>query len=110
MFSLDAGLVEYFYDTSGNLVKKIDDNLRADETEILYEYDGLNRLVKTDYPYMTDVVNIYGNPGNGDNSAGRLVKRIDESGSVDYTYGKMGETTRMHVRAASEARDQHGIG
>src|SRR5208337_4644117 len=58
-----------------------------------YAYDGLNRLVLIDYPRSPDVSYVYGGPGAPDHGAGRIIRRQDESGTVSYRYGKLGETT-----------------
>jgi RHS repeat-associated protein len=86
----DAGLVEYTYDLAGNLVKKVDSNLREKGQAINYVYD-YNRLKKIDYPVSTDVEYFYGAPGAAENGAGRIIKVIDESGTTQYAYGKLGE-------------------
>ncbi|MFZ5985738.1 MAG: RHS repeat domain-containing protein [Bacillota bacterium] len=93
----DMGLVEYTYDAAGNLVKKIDSNLRLKSQAINYVYD-FNRLVKIDYPEMQDVEYIYGAPGAPDNTAGRIKKIIDVPGDIEYAYGKLGEQTWVKRR------------
>ncbi|MBQ7882102.1 MAG: RHS repeat protein, partial [Treponema sp.] len=49
--SLDSGRQEFFYDTNSNLIKENNSVLKDQGKEIHYEYDGLNRLVKINYPY-----------------------------------------------------------
>ena len=51
--SLDSGRQEFFYDECSNLV-------RENNKQIVYEYDGLNRLVRIDYPDTEDSVYTYG--------------------------------------------------
>jgi RHS repeat-associated protein len=87
----DTGLTEYFYDEAGNMVKKIDAVMRKRGEAITCQYDGFNRLILTDYPRMTDVRYEYGTPGTAHNGAGRLLRRIDESGTVSFSYGMLGE-------------------
>ena len=89
----DRGLIEYFYDISGNLVKKLDGNLRKKPHGIIYTYE-YNRLIKIDYPDKEDVTYSYGG-SNAANAAGRLLEVQDESGVINYTYGKLGETTKI---------------
>lgn len=89
----DAGLVEYFYDLSSNMIKKIDNNLRNNGSFILYDYD-YNRLAKIDYPNIQDVLYIYGAAGEQNNSTGRLVSITDESGITTFEYGAMGENIK----------------
>ena len=91
--SPDAGIVEFTYDEAGNLSRKVDSERRRRGESIKYTYDGLNRLVLVDYPRSTDVSYAYGGPGAQDHGAGRITRRVDESGAVNYRYGKLGETT-----------------
>ena len=66
---------------------------------IQYEYDGLNRLTKINYPYSEAVVYEYGGysaGGREDNAAGRVTRVRDESGSIEYKYGKLGQVEREH--------------
>ncbi|HYH05030.1 MAG TPA: toxin TcdB middle/N-terminal domain-containing protein [Bacillota bacterium] len=91
----DRGLVEYQYDLAGNLVKKIDANLRKANQGINYIYD-YNRLKKVDYPTTTDVEYEYGQAGAAKNQAGRIVKVSDASGYTQFEYGKIGETVKEY--------------
>ncbi|NLG85152.1 MAG: hypothetical protein GX493_11235, partial [Firmicutes bacterium] len=86
----DAGLVEYVYDLAGNLIRKVDGNLRAKGRAIEYRYE-YNRLIRIDYPFSRDVEYIYGRPGDAHNRAGRLYKVVDGSGVTESYYGKLGE-------------------
>jgi RHS repeat-associated protein len=90
--SPDAGIVEYSYDEAGNLSRKVDSERRRRGESIQYTYDGLNRLVLVDYPRSPDVSYVYGGSGAQDHGAGRIIRRQDESGTVSYRYGKLGET------------------
>ncbi len=93
--SPDAGVVDLAYDEAGNLARKTDSNLRARGESVSYRYDGHNRLVGIDYPRIADTRYVYGAPGAGDNAAGRLLEREDDSGVVTYRYGKLGETVAL---------------
>ncbi len=92
--SPDTGIVEYEFDASGNVARKTDSVTRKRGQSIRYEYDGLNRLVKVDYPKSPDVLYTYGASGAEHGGAGRIIRREDESGSVSFRYGKLGETVR----------------
>ncbi|MBR6582212.1 MAG: hypothetical protein IKK80_01210, partial [Treponema sp.] len=52
--SLDSGRQEFFYDECSNLVRENNSVLLENNKQINYEYDGLNRLVKIDYPDTED--------------------------------------------------------
>ena len=45
------------------------------------------------YPESTDIVQEYGASGADNNGAGKVVSRTDESGTITYEYGKLGEMT-----------------
>ena len=96
--SPDAGLVEYRYDEAGNLISKLDANLRRRGESITYRYDGYNRLEQVDYPRSRDVHYVYGAPGASGHGAGRLLELADESGRVQYRYGRLGEMVAMSRR------------
>lgn len=91
--SPDRGLVEYTYDLAGNIVLKIDDDLRVKDEAIRYGY-RYNRLEKIHYPASPDVEYCYGGPGAGHNQAGRVYQIIDATGKVEHFYGKLGETEK----------------
>ena len=92
--SPSTGITTLFYDSAGSLIRKVDANLRRDGKDISYIYDPLGRISRIDYPDMPDVTYTYGAQGAPNNSAGRLISRSDESGSIAYRYGMMGEITR----------------
>ena len=94
----DSGLVEYRYDEAGNLIRKTDANLRRRGEVIEYTYDGYNRLESIDYPRSRDVRFAYGPANASDFGAGRLLERTDESGWVQYRYGRLGEPVQMRRR------------
>ena len=93
--SPETGSIQLNYDAQGNLIKKTDPLLRKSGTMIRHEYDGLGRLSRTDYPDMEDVTYRYGNPESHKsiNAAGRLLSSSDESGIINYEYGRMDEVT-----------------
>ena len=93
--SPDAGYIISVYDESGNLIEKTDNNLRAMGGIIRYEYDGLNRLIKIDYPFIADTTMIYGEADRDDNGSGRLISSTDESGTIVNKYGKLGEIVNL---------------
>jgi YD repeat-containing protein len=84
---------EWKYDLAGNLVEEVDSVLAGRGERIRHEYDGMNRLVKTDYPWSEDTVYVYGAPGAGYGGANRVTERRDGAGTVRYRYGKLGEVT-----------------
>jgi RHS repeat-associated protein len=89
--SKDSGRKEYFYDASGNLIEETDSKLKKNGKSIKYEYDGMNRLVKIDYPDSTDTTYYYGESNAEDNGANRVVKVTDETGMKSVSYGLLGE-------------------
>ncbi len=91
--SADSGRKEYSYDDSGNLVRESDSALRAENAAVHYAYDGLNRLVGVDYPFSEDAAITYGEPESG-HGAGRKTFVEDESGTIAYSYGALGEVVR----------------
>lgn len=92
--SMDSGRKETWYDQAGNVLRETDNVLRAKGKFIQYEYDAMNRLTKIDYPVSDDTLYEYGPAGAKYNSAGRIVRMQDESGSIEYQYGKLGEIVR----------------
>jgi len=94
--SPDSGLVQTEYDESGNPTRKTDSVLRGLGEGITYSYDGLNRLVRIDYPKSPSVEYSYGGPeAAATNAAGRVTLLKDESGTTSYSYGYLGETTGL---------------
>jgi RHS repeat-associated protein len=89
--SPDMGLVEYTYDESGNMTRKVDAVRRGRGEAVQYSYDGLNRLVKVDHPRSADITYAYGAAGAANHGAGKIVGRDDESGTMVWRYGKLGE-------------------
>ena len=93
--SLDSGRQEFFYDECSNLVRENNSVLRENNKQIVYEYDGLNRLVRIDYPNTEDTIYIYGNASDKSvGAAGKIRSITDASGTLEYEYGKLGEITK----------------
>jgi len=92
--SADSGRQEFFYDDCSNLIRENNTVLRENNKQILYEYDGLNRLIKIDYPDTSDTVYTYGAANDTDGAAGRILSVADASGTLVYKYGKLGEVTK----------------
>ena len=88
--SVDSGRVEYEYDASSNLIRETNAVLRENGQYIAYQYDGLNRLILTDYPETADVIHVYGDSSAG-NGAGRILSTTDGTGTIHYEYGQLGE-------------------
>jgi len=89
----DAGRTEWRYDRSGNAVVKETPNLRAANQLISYVYNK-DRLEAILYPTTADVQYVYGDatetgPAKGF-VAGRVKRRVDESGQVDFRYDELG--------------------
>lgn len=65
--------------------------LHENNKQIIYEYDGLNRLVRIDYPDTEDTVYTYGGVDDTHGAAGKILSVTDASGTLEYEYGKLGE-------------------
>ncbi len=107
--SPDAGKIILKYGDAGDLVEKTDEVLRSRGEAIRYEYDGLGRLVKVNYPRMKPTVYVYGGESAPHLSIGRLARREDASGTTGYEYGLLGETlatTRIIDRLTPLAADE----
>ena len=92
--SPDSGRQEFFYDECSNLVRESNSVLRENNKQVSYEYDGLNRLVRIDYPDTEDTVYVYGKAGDPNGAAGRILSVTDASGSLVYEYGRLGEVVK----------------
>ena len=92
--SKDSGRQEFFYDECSNLVRESSSVLRENNKQIVYEYDGLNRLVRIDYPDTEDTVYTYGGADDTHGAANRILSVTDASGSLEYEYGKLGEVIK----------------
>nr|WP_228530548.1 MULTISPECIES: toxin TcdB middle/N-terminal domain-containing protein [Myxococcaceae] len=89
----DTGLTELRYDAAGNLVERVEPNLRAAGLAIRFEYD-FNRLIRVERPGSDELRYAYGPPGAAENAAARLVRIDDEAGSETRGYGRLGEMVR----------------
>lgn len=83
----DTGLREHVFDLMGNQVALIEPNHRALNTQVTYNYQ-LNRLASINFPSKPDVSFEYG-------AGGRLTRVTDETGTIEYAYGALGETRRV---------------
>ena len=92
--SKDSGRQEFFYDECSNLVRENNSVLRENNKQIVYEYDGLNRLIRIDYPDTKDTLYTYGGPNDSHGAAGKILKSEDASGTIEYEYGKLGEVIK----------------
>ncbi|MGN0756120.1 toxin TcdB middle/N-terminal domain-containing protein [Treponema sp.] len=93
--SLDSGRQEFFYDECSNLVRENNSVLKENNKQIVYIYDGLNRLIKIDYPDSEDTVYTYGKPSDkAVGAAGKILKVKDASGTIEYVYGSLGEVKK----------------
>ena len=95
--SLDSGRQEFFYDASSNLIAENTSVLKERNRQIEYSYDGLNRLVKIQYPDTEDTVYTYGGSSAKNGAAGRILSLRDASGSLEYAYGALGEVINFHL-------------
>ena len=92
--SKDSGRQEFFYDECSNLVRENNSVLRENNKQIVYQYDGLNRLIIIDYPDSEDIVYTYGAANDSHGAAGKILKVQDASGTIEYVYGKLGEVKK----------------
>ena len=90
--SKDTGKKEWIYDDKGRLYAETDSVLKNKAAEIRYEYDGFDRIVKTDYPFSQDIEYKYG--AHGQKGAGQIVYKKDETGETHYTYGNLNEVIK----------------
>lgn len=89
----DRGRIDYQYDPAGNLIRLVDDNLRANGEAIEYRYE-FSRLLEVVYPRSPHVLYEYGAPNAAFHRAGRIAKITDESGIEERFYGSLGELTK----------------
>ncbi|MES2862780.1 MAG: SpvB/TcaC N-terminal domain-containing protein [Bacteroidota bacterium] len=98
----DNGVTKYIYDVASNLTKIQTSNLGIQSQFIEYTYDILKRPTQIKYPSLGGVDNVanvtysYGLPNCGYNKEGRLITQIDATGSQEFEYGIMGETTAIN--------------
>ena len=93
MHNPDTGTVSMFYDPAGNLIRKITPNLRETGESIKYTY-FYKRLIKVNYPNMSDIIYTYGNPGESWNRAGRIAVVDNGNMNEKLYYGQLGETLK----------------
>jgi RHS repeat-associated protein len=95
--SPDAGRTEWRFDLAGNTAVKETPNLRARGKVINYIYN-FDRLEGIQYPDSAAVQYIYGDSTEtgAANSylAGRIKRRTDESGHVDFQYDALGNVVK----------------
>ncbi|GLI28356.1 hypothetical protein ARHIZOSPH14_25980 [Agromyces rhizosphaerae] len=90
----DGGLVEFWYDAEGKLVRDQSATLREEGYFTDYSYE-LRRLVGIDYPEDTpDVTYTYGAAGAPGNGAGRVVQVEDGSQITSFEYDALGAVIR----------------
>ena len=92
--SSDSGRQEFFYDECSNLIFENNSVLRENNKQIAYSYDGLNRLIKIEYPDTKATIYTYGAADDQNGAAGKIVKIEDASGTIKYEYGSLGEVTK----------------
>ncbi|GEM_PF-1329699 len=90
----DGGLVEFWYDSEGKLVRDQSATLREEGYFTDYAYE-LRRLVEIDYPEDTpDVTYTFGAAGAPGNGAGRVVQVEDGSQITSFAYDALGAVVR----------------
>ncbi|WP_255804679.1 RHS repeat-associated core domain-containing protein [Treponema putidum] len=100
--SLDMGRKEWNYDDKGRLEYENDSVLRSKLASIKYEYDGLDRIIKIDYPFSEDVEYEYG--AAGEKGAGEVIRKKDETGETKYEYGLLNEV-KVETRTIKRGRE-----
>ena len=100
--SLDMGRKEWNYDDKGRLEYENDSVLRSKLASIKYEYDGLDRIIKIDYPFSEDVEYEYGVPG--EKGAREVIRKKDETGETMYSYGLLNEV-KVETRTIKRGRE-----
>ena len=90
--SVDGGEKRYYYDGTPNLMREDDSRLREENRNIVYKYDGLNRLVEINFVSGDKTVFEYGTLADKiDNLCGRLKSITEKGTSVYYKYGLLGQ-------------------
>jgi len=89
----DSGRTEFTYDAAGDLIAKVDPNLRGAGLSLSYVYQ-FNRVVRVVRPISGDITFEYGPPGAPENAAGRIARIVDEAGQETRGYGRLGEVVR----------------
>lgn len=100
----DTGRIDLEYDLAGNLIRKVDANLRAQggTSAIRYAYDHL-RLTDVQYPGGARNVHYEYGKTEADrqsNAIGRITTIMDDVGREERSYGRLGEltSTTRHLR------------
>ncbi len=114
MESPDIGRKEYRYDKFGNLIRESDTVLRLKGKAINYHYDKMYRLTKIEYPESTATEYTYGGPNATKGTANRIATLTDESGTITYAYGALGETVEekrsiTHLDPTRRGAETHTI-
>jgi RHS repeat-associated protein len=95
--SPDAGRTEWRYDRAGNAAVKETANLRATGKLINYVYSA-DRLEGIVYPTAPSVTLVYGGASETGAThgfvAGRVKRRQDEAGQVDFLYDALGDVVQ----------------
>lgn len=88
MIDPDMGTWLYEYDLVGNLIKQTD----AKGQVLQFTYDSLNRLTQKEQlsPYSLVLSTYHYDEATKSNCIGRLSKIIDQSGSTEFFYDKLG--------------------
>ena len=95
--SVDGGTYYYEYNSNGNLERMTNTRLLLQGKHITYLYDKFNRIEKIIYPDSgkKQTVYTYGSPSETrTNAKGKLLKLEDESGTIEYEYGLLGEVEK----------------
>lgn len=103
--SPDTGATTYTYDEAGNRITQTD----ARGITTTYSYDALNRVTSAVYPiasennqYVYDTVNPICEAGETF-AVGRLTRLVDQSGTTDYCYDRLGNVVRKVQTTAGHA-------
>ena len=85
--SLNTGTTVYYYDSAGNLTKRV----AATGTVTQYSYDALDRVLTMTFPAdnAENVTYTYDQSGHGD-GVGRLTSVTDAAGSLSRSYDQFG--------------------
>lgn len=92
----DSGLTEFEYDLASNITAKQTANLRAENEKIRYFYDDFITLTDVKYPLHpeNDVTYVYGDPGEDENGAGKLIRVEDGARIKTIGYDLLGNAIR----------------
>lgn len=94
----DNGNTTYKYDLTGNLIQTQTANLAATGNYITYKY-FINQLIEIVFPKNPDgsdnLSNVKYKYGTTGNQTGKLIWQKDATGTQDFSYGSMGELTKI---------------